>query len=611
MSSEGSLKRKRSARLLNGASESSHPTTNTRPSPARTTTQGSIPTGLAIVTLKAGPEAVPFHIHEDLLCRHSQYFRGAFKGGFKEAEERTIALDDVTVASMRQFTQWLYNGIVFSFADGDATPETEGFLQDHKILDQDELLDLFVFGDRYDVPDLRRDCLDMIQRLAVIRLAVSDRNVSLEFVLRAFENLPDNSELCKWLVDHFACTWNPKVIIDHDQEFLPQLPATFLLGVATQSCDRLRLLGLTKNIKKLQRYPIRAYRCVLGIHPDHPDRFVVYEDTAKSARFVKFQPPESQQYRMPLESPTKDESASLNMPTMSASIDDHDPTDQATVTLKVGPEATPFNIHRELLCNCSGFFRGAFEGGIKSSTERSVVLADTSVHLMSLFMQWLYNGSYPFTRRHGYEDGLPELVGERELLDLYIFGDRYEIVALRNEVLGMFRAIYQDGYETKATGHVPAKGRLSLQFVIRAYENLPNHSTLCMWLPFYFSLVLDYSSLSQQECDLLPNLPSYFTLKMALHWRECIRDFERQLAERQAPGGSAAIQGNAASSSIYTTQEKKILGGGDYVLIQRIRCVGRGYDGHTGFRTVHTEVSGSQSRNNGYVSSVLGFRKSI
>ncbi len=49
-----------------------------------------------------------FMLHRELLCSHSPYFAGAFQGKFRESEDRSIYLPDVTDSTMRLFQFWLY-----------------------------------------------------------------------------------------------------------------------------------------------------------------------------------------------------------------------------------------------------------------------------------------------------------------------------------------------------------------------------------------------------------------------------------------------------------------------------------------------------------------------
>lgn len=62
-----------------------------------------------IATVKVGPAAKEFHVHKGLICHYSQFFRGAFKGGFKESEG-VVTLADESPESFQAFFTWLYGG---------------------------------------------------------------------------------------------------------------------------------------------------------------------------------------------------------------------------------------------------------------------------------------------------------------------------------------------------------------------------------------------------------------------------------------------------------------------------------------------------------------------
>jgi len=47
------------------------------------------------VILKIGPDRFKYSIHKALLVYHSEYFRKALEGPWKEAEEGTFNLEDI------------------------------------------------------------------------------------------------------------------------------------------------------------------------------------------------------------------------------------------------------------------------------------------------------------------------------------------------------------------------------------------------------------------------------------------------------------------------------------------------------------------------------------
>ncbi|KAF2804175.1 uncharacterized protein BDZ99DRAFT_467547 [Mytilinidion resinicola] len=248
------------------------------------------------------------------------------------------------------------------------------------------------------------------------------------------------------------------------------------------------------------------------------------------------------------------------------SVNDTTHSDQVTVTLIIGPDATPFDIHRELLCKRSEFFRGAFKGGFREAGERSMVLDDVSVFLMRQFMRWIYNGAFPFTAtiEDGRNDDVHAILDPDELLDLYIFGDRYDLPTLRGDSLAMIQEAFHeedddseeefsdDGEEysdvdeesaddeeesgsdeeessddEEESGDVEEENNdeeddlsVPLEFVVRAYENLPHSSAMCKWLAWHMSKTWQPGDLHPDEFDTLSHLPHAFILAVAIYSRQ-------------------------------------------------------------------------------------------
>ncbi|KAH0382039.1 hypothetical protein KCU92_g6634, partial [Aureobasidium melanogenum] len=97
-----------------------------------------------IVTVIVGSTKEAFSIHKDLLVFYSDYFRAAFNGSFTEATEGRIELLDVQQDLFQDFHGWLY---------------TRKLLED---LGWFRLVDLWIFGDRFQVPLLQNCVMDEI-----------------------------------------------------------------------------------------------------------------------------------------------------------------------------------------------------------------------------------------------------------------------------------------------------------------------------------------------------------------------------------------------------------------------------------------------------------------
>ncbi|KAJ9643107.1 clathrin associated protein complex medium subunit [Coniosporium tulheliwenetii] len=216
-----------------------------------------------IVTINVGPNARPFHIHRAPLCRWSEYFRGAFEGSFREAEEKALTLDDVSVKTFVAFTEWLYmraliqqpvvlysesegkncgkyeeavwNDIENSFSAVIDDLEDLGDYMHEWAVTVDNLLSLYIFADKYDVIELRRDIMDTLIHWGGYAGDAPD----VQVVLRAYETLPHESGFCRFLVKIHGTCWNRPPGSDYDWDRLQRLPREFLIEIISYNSERI------------------------------------------------------------------------------------------------------------------------------------------------------------------------------------------------------------------------------------------------------------------------------------------------------------------------------------------------------------------------------------
>ncbi|KAF3037589.1 hypothetical protein E8E11_005398 [Didymella keratinophila] len=123
----------------------------------------------------------PFVVHEDLLTYHSPFFRAVFKGGFEEAANKKVQLDEVDKDTIELVV-------------GDNGTGKEQIIH---------LIRLHVFSDKYDVPALKSRSLELL--LHVMRDdATTDMPLSTD-ISYAFANTPNDSPPCRLLVDWKDC----------------------------------------------------------------------------------------------------------------------------------------------------------------------------------------------------------------------------------------------------------------------------------------------------------------------------------------------------------------------------------------------------------------------
>ena len=113
-------------------------------------------------------------------------------------------------------------------------PKWEALLHTMRDIQQEiltVLFDLFILADRVGVKALRVRVMDHLQAERSWRWDGWGNSIPFELVTKAFNNLPEQSTLCRWLIYVFAWDW--KVDSDDANQAAARktLPSPFLLGV--------------------------------------------------------------------------------------------------------------------------------------------------------------------------------------------------------------------------------------------------------------------------------------------------------------------------------------------------------------------------------------------
>lgn len=181
--------------------------------------------------MKVGKDAIPCVVHRPLLCSHSKYFANAFNGNFTEARDREITLTNVEHQTFITFMNWLYYS-KFDFDLEPATDTTNDDKESHLKSMCDSLLDMYIFGDTYDCPLLRRAVLLHWQEAELIQLELQSRTMVYRAAIeKAFENLPATSPLCQAIASSLSsCVlWNNFKADDLPASFWFSISKTFQL----------------------------------------------------------------------------------------------------------------------------------------------------------------------------------------------------------------------------------------------------------------------------------------------------------------------------------------------------------------------------------------------
>jgi hypothetical protein len=174
-----------------------------------------------------GKKAQLFTIHLELLTHYSPFFHNALKGSFKEAHEKLVTLPDTSSRVVELFVHWLYHQRLPT--KGDSPQLLAMYLDDKDAYVQlENLVDLYIFCDKYDVPKLKRLCLDAaFQHLEEEHILPNFPTARI-----LFENLEaDRDPLCRLWVDQYCYysvggIWAP--------EDIQTLPPTFVIKVLDQ-----------------------------------------------------------------------------------------------------------------------------------------------------------------------------------------------------------------------------------------------------------------------------------------------------------------------------------------------------------------------------------------
>jgi hypothetical protein len=154
-----------------------------------------------------GPEKKRFIVHQDLLTYHSEFFRAALTGKFKEAEEKTVPLPEDSEVIFEFFVHWLYHK-EFPTTDNASTELLEQWRNDYEnaegykgALESKNLIKLHVFADKYGEERLKTATLNGL----FIHFTTCISVPSQASVRYAYDNLPEESALLSLLVAIQCC----------------------------------------------------------------------------------------------------------------------------------------------------------------------------------------------------------------------------------------------------------------------------------------------------------------------------------------------------------------------------------------------------------------------
>ena len=136
------------------------------------------------VHVLVGPAKQDFGVHKGLLCKCSKFFQAALNGSFAEASKGVVELPEGNPKVFEIVHKWLYTHKLTVVKNG----------EDVKCY-EDQLVDLFIFGDTFGIPTLCNSVID-----AIVHNFEEDNIVITHSIRRVYNGTLEGSPLRKLII---------------------------------------------------------------------------------------------------------------------------------------------------------------------------------------------------------------------------------------------------------------------------------------------------------------------------------------------------------------------------------------------------------------------------
>lgn len=144
------------------------------------------------------------------------------------------------------------------------------------------------------------------------------------------------------------------------------------------------------------------------------------------------------------------------------------------MVLNVGPNKTRFDVHKRQLCELSPFFQAAFNGEFREQAG-SMDLVEDDVYAFEHFVRWLYERKVDIHLK-----GEMDLIrfGLRELYDVYILADKYNVPPLKNDIMKILFDAFKADRDKSRIKALPCQLVPSMSDMEHIYSNTVQGSPL-------------------------------------------------------------------------------------------------------------------------------------
>lgn len=185
----------------------------------------------SFATVVVGKGEKRFVIQQNLLIHYSKYFQAVLNKQSAKSKDKTITLGEEDPATFEFFIHWLYYQRFPDKKNNDTDELVDAWSRDVSDSDNDKgdtkscnLINLHVFGTKYDIPQLKKDTLDEY----FYHFQKDDTSLPpIDAIRTAFDNLEAKAPLCQLLIDIQCCC---KQHENWTEETSQWYPTAFLLG---------------------------------------------------------------------------------------------------------------------------------------------------------------------------------------------------------------------------------------------------------------------------------------------------------------------------------------------------------------------------------------------
>ncbi|MCJ1348330.1 hypothetical protein MMC31_006561 [Peltigera leucophlebia] len=217
----------------------------------------SLSGGVIRVVVGSDP-LVTLHVHENVICASSDFFKAAMRSEWKESKERSIEFKDDDPETFEIYLHWLYCGTVPTRDDEEEPTSDVEYLQLGKA---------YVLGDKLQDGTFKDVIIDVMMNKRGSRASDGGQYFPGEQVVRyIYDNTPKSSKARDLLVDFYVSYGNELWLKGSESE---ELPKDFLMDLAVAFFERKETRATTEPtiVSITYKYSEHVSPCYLDFDP--------------------------------------------------------------------------------------------------------------------------------------------------------------------------------------------------------------------------------------------------------------------------------------------------------------------------------------------------------